>query len=62
MERKKKKPLKINSAKIRDEWGTIKRFCRVNGINYNTYKVVKSGNGTSPRIVRILKKYGYLEA
>ena len=51
---------RANTKKIREEWGTVKRFCRENNINYNTFKVFNSGNGLSKRIENILKKYGYL--
>ena len=56
-----KQKLDIDREKLLDEWGTIKRFCNKNGINYNTYKVVRSGYGSSKRIVSILKKHGYLK-
>lgn len=49
------------TQKIND-WGTLKRFCEKNNININTYKVVVTGNGTSARIVNILKKRKYIKS
>ena len=49
------------SKKIKDDWGTVKRFCEKNDINYNTYKQVVYGSGKSSRIVSILKKHKYIK-
>ena len=57
---KKKNPLNVDTEKIKYDWGSVKRFCRENGIGICTYKVVKAGNGKSKRVENILKKYGYL--
>ncbi|SFP61566.1 hypothetical protein [Hydrogenimonas thermophila] len=56
-----KQKLNIDTAKILDDWGTVKRFCKKNGININTYRVVKAGNGKSKKIENILKEHGYLK-
>ena len=55
------KGLNVDSEKIKYDWGSIKRFCRENNINHNTYRVVKAGNGTSSRIISILESYGYIK-
>lgn len=49
------------TQRIKEDWGTLKRFCEKNNININTYKVVVTGNGTSTRIVNILKKHKYIK-
>lgn len=54
------KKLDVETDRIKEDFGSVKRFLRLHGINENTYKVVKSGNGTSKRIVDLLKKHGYL--
>jgi hypothetical protein len=48
------------TAKIRHEYGTVKRFCFTNGINYNTWNVVMQGRGKSKRITDILISQGYI--
>ena len=50
------------TMKIKDEYGSVKRFCKENDINLNTYKVVISGHGTSARIANILKKHKYIKS
>ena len=49
------------STKIKDDWGSVKRFCANNNINYNTYQVVVSGHATSKRITDILISYKYIK-
>ncbi|WP_294962343.1 hypothetical protein [Sulfurimonas sp.] len=48
------------TMKIKDEYGSVKRFCEKNNINLNTYKVVISGNGTSSKIANILINHRYI--
>ncbi len=50
------------TEKIKNDWGSVKRFCKENDINYNTWKVVRSGNGKSSRIINILKKHKYIKS
>jgi len=54
------KKLDVDTDRIKEDFGSVKRFLRLHGINENTYKVVISGHGTSRRIVDLLKKHGYL--
>ncbi len=49
------------SLKIKEDYGTVKRFCEKNNINYSTWKVVMAGNGKSARIINILKKHKYIK-
>ena len=49
------------SRKIKYDYGSIKRFCRLVGINLNTYKVVVSGHGTSGTIANILIDLKYIK-
>ncbi len=49
------------SEKIRKDYGTVAFFCRKNGINYNTFKQVIYGYGTSSKIVNLLKKHKYIK-
>ena len=48
------------TAKIRHEYGTVKRFCVTHDINYNTWNVVMQGRGKSKRIVDVLIYKGYI--
>ncbi len=48
--------------KIREDYGTVVRFCKLHDINVNTYKVVALGNGTSTRISNILIKHKYIKS
>ncbi len=50
------------TQRIKEDWGTLKRFCEKNNININTYKVVVTGHGTSAKIVNILKKHKYIKS
>ena len=59
--KKRGKKLIVDTAKIKEDYGTVKRFCKKNEINFNTYRVVKSGNGSSKKIEKILKIKGYLK-
>ena len=46
--------------KIREDWGTVRFFCRKNKINYNTFGVVAQGAGVSKPITDLLISYGYI--
>ncbi len=48
--------------RIKEDYGTVKRFCDKNNINYNTYRQVVHGFGTSTRITNILKKHKYIKS
>ena len=50
------KKIDVDIKKLKKKFGSVKKFCESYGINYNTYKVVKSGNGYSKRVVEALKK------
>ena len=49
------------TQKIREDWGSVPFFCRKNDINYNTFKQVIYGYGTSKKITDLLKKYKYIK-
>lgn len=53
---------KTLTEKIKKDYGTVKHFCKKNSINWNTFKVVTGGKGTSDPIVKILVKHGYIES
>lgn len=57
-----KSGLEIDIEKIKDDYGTVRRFCRIVEINYSTFYVVKAGNGKSASVVNKLKELGYLKA
>lgn len=57
----KAKRLVVDTPKIKEDFGSVKRFLRLHDINPNTYKVVVSGHGSSKRIVDVLKANGYLK-
>ncbi len=48
--------------RIREDYGTLTHFCRKNGINASTLKVVLSGYGSSKPLERKLKKMGYIKS
>jgi len=48
--------------KIKDDYGTVKRFCAKNNINYNTYKQVVYLGATSAPIAKILIKHKYIKS
>lgn len=50
------------TQKIREDWGSVPFFCRKNNINYNTFKQVIYGYGTSTKIVNLLKKHKYIKS
>jgi hypothetical protein len=47
--------------KIRYDYGTVSRFCRIHGIKWNTFKVVAGGHGKSKPISDLLIKEGYIK-
>ena len=49
--------MRVDTKLIREEWGTVKHFCKKKNVNYNTFKVWNSGYGTSKRLEKIFKKY-----
>jgi len=49
------------SEKIRYDYGTIARFCRIHKLNQNTFRTVLHGYGTSSRIAKILVDEGYIK-
>jgi len=50
------------AQKIKEEWGSMSFFCKKNGINYNTFRQIIYGYGTSSKIVNILKKHKYIKS
>jgi len=48
------------TKKIRQEWGTVRHFCRKHNINNRTFGVVMGGNGKSKPITDLLIEHGYL--
>ncbi len=49
------------SKQIREDWGTVKHFCKKNDINHNTFDVVMNGVYKSKPIAKILIAYGYIK-
>ena len=49
------------SNKIKEDYGTVKRFCEKNEINHNTYQVIVSGHATSKKITDILISHKYIK-
>ena len=50
------------TQKIKEDWGSVSFFCKKQDINYNTFRQVIYGYGTSTRIVNILKKHKYIKS
>lgn len=50
------------TQKIKDDYGTVKRFCRIHDINYSTYNVVCSGYGSSKKVADALIEGGYIKS
>lgn len=50
------------SEKIRYDYGTIARFCRIHKLNQNTFRTVLHGYGTSSPIAKILVDEGYIQS
>ena len=53
----KERKRRVDSAKIREDYGTIKRACKLKGVNYNTYKVWAAGFGKSKRLDEVFREY-----
>lgn len=49
--------MRVDTQKIRDEWGTVKHFCKLKGVNYHTFKGWNAGYSNSKRLERVFKKY-----
>jgi len=47
--------------KIKNDYGTVKRFCFINNININTFKQISYGIAKSKRITDILVKHNYIK-
>jgi len=47
--------------KIKEDWGTVVRFCKKHDININTFHVVIYGDGKSAPITNLLIKLGYIK-
>ena len=48
--------------KIKEDYGTLSRFCKIHGINRNTFQVVVSGYATSAPLAKLLIKEGYIKS
>lgn len=48
------------SKKIRYKFGTIKRFCRIKGLNYDSFKFYMAGGFKSQKIEKILVEEGLI--
>jgi len=48
------------TKKIKTDYGSLKRFCEVNGIAYNTFKGVACGSQKSAKIATILIDHKYI--
>ena len=53
--------MKILTIQIREDYGTLERFCKVHEINKNTFKNVIYGYATSLKIINLLKKHNYIK-
>ena len=42
--------------KIKDEYGTVKHFCKKKGLNYDSFRVYLAGKFKSKKIEAILKE------
>ena len=49
------------SQRIREDWGTVKHYCRKRGINPNTLKQVVYGYNASQQILDTLIADGYVK-
>jgi len=50
------------TRRIKEDYGTVKRFCSLSGIKFSTYNVVLSGHGKSPKVTDALIKAGYIQS
>jgi hypothetical protein len=50
------------TQRIKADYGTVKRFCEVMGINYKTYNCVLSGHSRSKKVVDTLISIGYVKS
>ncbi len=48
------------NKEIREDWGTATHFCRKNGLNYDSFKVVVTGLHKSRKCVDALIEHGYI--
>jgi|GEM_PF-5056707 len=48
------------TAKIKDEFGTLKHFSKIAGINVESLSVIIYGNAKSKPVVDALIKYGFI--
>lgn len=49
------------SLKIRERFGTVKHFCKLNGCNPGSLKVVLQGDSKSQAVVDALLKNGFIK-
>ena len=52
---------KTLSSRIREEYGTVKHFCKKHGISYHTYKNVAIGYKVSANLENTLKSEGFIK-
>ena len=48
---------RVDSQRIREDYGTIKRACKLKGLNYNTYKVWAAGFQESKKFDEAFREY-----
>jgi len=52
---------KTLSSRIREEYGTVKHFCKKHGISYHTYKNVAIGYKVSANLEKTLRSEGFIK-
>ena len=53
----KKRKRRVDSERIREDYGTVKRACKLKGLNYNTYKVWAAGFQKSRQFDEAFREY-----
>ena len=49
--------MRIDTKRLREDWGTVKHFCKKKGVNYNTFKVWNAGYQDSKKLAKVFRKY-----
>ncbi len=49
------------TKQIKDDFGTLKHFCKVTGINVGSLSVIMTGSGKSQPCVDALIAHGYIK-
>ncbi len=53
----KRRRRRVDVQRIREDYGTAKRACRLKGINYNTFKVWAAGYQQSRKCEEAFREY-----